>query len=146
MIRRRRQPAREGRAAAGQALVEFALAVVVFLLMLMAVVDFGRAIYAYNGVSQAAREIARVTSVHPGGTLGTSTETGDVIAVQQALVPGLQAPTFACVDITGIAVAGSCLPGNSVKVTIGAPYTALTPLLGFLGTFDLESSTSIKIQ
>ena len=38
----------------GQALVEFALAITVFLLLMMAIVDFGRGIYMYNGVSQAA--------------------------------------------------------------------------------------------
>ena len=41
----------------GQALVEFSLAVTVFLLLVMAIVDFGRGIYMYNGVSQAAREV-----------------------------------------------------------------------------------------
>ncbi len=130
----------------GQAVVEFSLAVIVFLLMLMAVVDFGRAIYQYNGVSQAAREIARVTSVHPGGTLGSSAETTAVVATQRGLIPNLQTPIFNCVDITGAPVTGSCLPGNSVKVTIHAPYSAVTPLLSFLGSFDLQSSTSTKIQ
>jgi hypothetical protein len=130
----------------GQAVVEFSLAVIVFLLLLMGIVDFGRAIYQFNGVSQAAREIARVTSVHPGGTLGTSAETAAVVATQRGLIPNLEVPTFDCVDITGSPVAGACLPGNSVKVTIRAPYSAVTPLLGFLGSFDLRSSTSIKIQ
>ena len=34
--------------------MEFALAITVFLLLMMAIVDFGRGIYMYNGVSQAA--------------------------------------------------------------------------------------------
>ena len=38
----------------------------IFLLLLFGVVDLGRGIYQFNGVSQAAREIARVTSVHRG--------------------------------------------------------------------------------
>lgn len=134
----------------GQALVEFSFAIILFLIMLMAVIDFGRAIYMYNGVSQAAREIARTTSVHPvefsGATLGSSPETASVIATQQGLIPGLQGPTFACVDISGAPVSGACLSGDSVKLTIHAPYQAVTPLLSFLGDFDLASSTSIKIQ
>ena len=127
-------------------MAEFSLAIIVFLLLLMAVLDFGRAIYMYNGVSQAAREIARATSVHPGDPLGSSPEAEAVIATQQGLVPNLGEPDYACVDIAGAPVTGDCLPGNSVKVTVHAPYAAVTPLLGFLGTFDLQSSTSIKIQ
>ena len=49
----------------GQALVEFSLAIIVFLVILMGVFDLGRGIFVYNGVSQAAREIARATAVHP---------------------------------------------------------------------------------
>jgi len=64
----------------GQALVEFSLALIVFLVLLMGILDLGRGIYMFNGVSQAAREIARVTSVYPGGaTLGTSTQTTTVV-------------------------------------------------------------------
>lgn len=142
--------ARSEQRSSGQALVEFSFAIILFLVILMAVLDFGRAIYMFNGVSQAAREIARTTSVHPvppgGGSLGASPETASVIATQRGLIPGLEDPTFACVDISGAAVSGACLSGSSVKVTIHAPYQAVTPLLSFLGSFDLASSTSIKIQ
>ena len=68
----------------GQALVEFSLAVTVFLLLMMAIVDFGRGIYMYNGVSQAAREVARTTSVHPGSPLGSSTDATDTSSVSIA--------------------------------------------------------------
>ena len=36
----------------------------------MGIVDLGRGIYMYNGVNHAARELARVTSVHLCGTSG----------------------------------------------------------------------------
>ena len=50
---------------------------------MMAVFDLGRAIYMYNGVAEAARELARVTSVHRRATraaLGASAETAAVLA------------------------------------------------------------------
>jgi hypothetical protein len=47
----------------GQALVEFALVIPVFLVMLFAVIDAGRLIYLNSTVSQAAREAARLASV-----------------------------------------------------------------------------------
>ncbi len=69
--RRSRRHLRSGRPGrSGQGLVEFAIVIPVFLVILMGVVDLGRGIYMYNGVAEAAREIARVTSVHPGSTLG----------------------------------------------------------------------------
>src|SRR5215210_447821 len=76
-----------------QGLVEFAVAVIPFLMLLMAVVDLGRGIYMMNGTSEAARDIARVTVVHPwpnnGNDLGSSTEAAAVIATQRGLIPGL---------------------------------------------------------
>ena len=57
----------------GQALVEFSLILIPFLWILMGIVDLGRGIYTYNGVNQAARELARVTSVHLCGTSGSCT-------------------------------------------------------------------------
>ena len=131
---------------AGQALVEFSIAIIVFLLLLMGIVDMGRGIYAYNGVSQAAREIARVASVHPGSTLGSSAQVTGVVATQQRLVPGLGTPAFACVDITGATVSGTCRRGDWVRVQISAPWAPVTPLLGLTGTWSFASTTTMRIE
>ena len=143
-----RQRAQQDR---GQALVEFSLAIVVFLVLLMAIFDFGRAIMQYNGVAQAAREIARVTAVHEGTdfttTAGRSPETNAVIATQKRLIPNLKDPTITCVDIDGSVIAGHCVEGKWINVSIVAPYTPITPLLGLVGTWDLfSSSTSVQLQ
>jgi Flp pilus assembly protein TadG len=129
----------------GQALVEFSLTLIVFLVLIMAIVDLGRGIYMYNGVSQSVREIARVTSVHPGTTLGNSAETAAVVATQKRLIPNLGTPTFSCVDVDDTPVSGPCPSGMRVKVTIVAPYRAVTPLLGLAGTFNLSSASSVEI-
>jgi Flp pilus assembly protein TadG len=47
----------------GQALVEFALVIPVFLFILFALIDMGRYVYLNSTLSQAAREGARVASV-----------------------------------------------------------------------------------
>jgi Flp pilus assembly protein TadG len=131
----------------GQALVEFSLTVSIFLILLMGVFDLGRAIYMYNGVAEAAREIARVTAVHPGAALGGSTQTASVIATQKGLIPNLGNPTFACRNIDNTAVAGTCRrPDHSVRVTISAVYTPATPVLSFIGNITVSSSSSAKIQ
>ncbi len=138
----------DNRRETGQALVEFALAVTVFLVLLMTVVDFGRGIYLYNGVSEAAREIARATSVHPGMLLGGSAETSETVTTQQSLVPGLSAPVITCVDIAGAPVTEACVPGDWVRVSVSAPYDPVTPLLsiGGLGHFVMQSTSTVQIQ
>ena len=123
-----------------------ALVLIPFLLLLFGIVDLGRGIYAYNGVAEAARELARVTSVHAGDPLGSSAETAAVLATQYALIPGLEAPVFACVDITGVAADDDpCLPGNRVRVSVSAPFQPVTPLLLVLGTMTIESASSMQI-
>jgi Flp pilus assembly protein TadG len=48
----------------GQALVEFALVIPIFLLVLVAIFDLGRAVFAYNTLTNAAREGARMAIVN----------------------------------------------------------------------------------
>ena len=57
-----RRPSRSRRR--GQALVEFALVIPIFLFLLMAVVDLGRGVFAYNSVTNAAREGTRLAIVN----------------------------------------------------------------------------------
>lgn len=131
---------------AGQTVAEFAIGIVAFLLILLGIVDAGRAVYQLSGVSQAARELARTTSVHPGATLGDSTQTADTLAVQQRLVPGLSVSSYSCVDIGGASIAGPCKPGNWVRVTVISRFEPSMPLLTLLGPIDLASSGSAEIE
>lgn len=131
---------------AGQTVAEFAIGIVAFLLILLGIVDAGRAVYQLSGVSQAARELARTTSVHPGATLGDSTQTADTLSVQQRLVPGLSVSSYACVDIGGASIAGPCKPGNWVRVTVTSRFEPAMPLLTLLGPIDLASSGSAEIE
>jgi hypothetical protein len=130
----------------GQSITEMALVLIPFLLMLFGILDLGRGMYAYNAVAEAARELARVTSVHTGDPLGTSADTAAVLATQYAIIPGLEAPVFSCVDITGVAADDDpCLPGNRVRVTVSAPFQPVTPLLFALGQMTIESASSVQI-
>jgi Flp pilus assembly protein TadG len=132
----------------GQALVEFSLSIVIFLVLMMAIVDLGRGIYMFNGVSEAAREIARVASVHPGTTFG-GPEITAVVNTQKGLIPNLGNPTFACVAIDGgpglDPTYGTCQTGNQVTVSITAPYGPVTPVMGLLGTWNMQSTASVRI-
>src|SRR6478735_7347122 len=48
----------------GQALMEFALVIPLFLLLMVALFDMGRAVFAYNTLTNAAREGARMAIVN----------------------------------------------------------------------------------
>lgn len=143
----------------GQALVEFSLLLVPFLLILMGIMDLGRGIYTYNGVNQAARELARVTSVHqcssaPGCTLGTSTETAGVAATQQKLVPGFggtgSTVTYACTTVKDTAVtafdpSGACPSGQFIRVTVSVPFSAITPFVSGFLPGSLSSASHVQV-
>ena len=142
----------------GQALVEFALAVIPFLILLMGVIDLGRGIYTMNGTSEAARDVARVTIVHltnTGGTVGMSDETASVIATQEGLIPGLvvdQSADIQCVDAYGTVQNKSlggkqdCTPGEDfIRVRVEAPFTPITPLVSAFGSHTFDSSSQMLI-
>ena len=61
----------------GQTMVEFAMVASVFLLLLMGIVQMGRAVYSYNFVSYAARDATRYAIVHGSKSL-TPAATSDV--------------------------------------------------------------------
>lgn len=113
--------------------------------MLVAVFDFGRGVYTYNGLAQAAREISRVAAVHPGVTLGASPEVQDRIAVQDQLIPGMSAPTFSCLSVDGTpSPHNPCASGDYVQVTVTSVYRPMT-MTGWNGAITLSASSSSMI-
>jgi Flp pilus assembly protein TadG len=150
----------------GQALVEFSIALIPFLFLLMGAVDLGRGIYVNNAVAQAAREIARVTVVHPcTGTPGStapcttySAQTQAVIDTQMGLVPGMtqSSVVIVCTDVSdtvlaAAAVTGRCPsadgggPGSFYRVTVTVPFSVLTPLLPVPKDFTLSAISHVQI-
>ena len=131
----------------GQALVEFAISITVFLMLLMAVFDFGRAIYTNNGLSEAARQVARAASIDQGtSTWGPKAQAA--IDTQKALVPGLTVPLWKCVTSTqgndSAGTTGKCPANGYIVVTARSSYTPIS-LLGFLGTINLEAKSRIQV-
>jgi Flp pilus assembly protein TadG len=104
----------------GQGVTEMALVLIPFLLLLFGIVDLGRGIYAYNGVAEAARELARVTSVHAGDPLGSSADTVAVLARRPPRT-WPRGAVFTCVDITGAPLAIPASPAPC-RVSVSAPF------------------------
>jgi Flp pilus assembly protein TadG len=129
----------------GQALVEFALVLPLFVLFLLVVFDFGRGIYVYNGLSEAAREIARTTIVNPGLTLGASTATQRTVSTQRSLVPALRVVSYTCLEYDGSASSDSpCTSGDLVKVVVASTYNPVS-MLGIGPSFELVATSSLQI-
>jgi hypothetical protein len=137
-------------------MTEFAIAAIPFLIALMGVVDLGRGIYQMNTTAEAAREIARVTSVHPWSVcdssvcdLGSSAESQGVIATQRGLLPGIAftpSTDIVCVDLSDTVKADRlCDPGDFVRVRVRSMFTPVTPLVSMFGSHTFESYARIEM-
>jgi Flp pilus assembly protein TadG len=142
----------------GQSLVEFALILPIFVLLLVGVFDVGRAVYAYNTINNAARQAARLAIIDQ------TPEHVRETAVTDAVSLGLEA---ADVDIdfrllTSPDDPGSCDAFVSDGISDGAssgvrrcmavvrvPYgfEAATPVIGqIMGTLELIGESRFKLE
>jgi Flp pilus assembly protein TadG len=121
----------------GQSLVETALVLPILLLILMGIFDFGRAVFAFNAVSNSAREAARLAIVNQN--------TAGVVDEGKHAAIGLDPDT---VDVTfTVPDCATVLVGCTAQVTVEHDWTALTPIIGsFIGPIQLSSTTEMKVE
>jgi hypothetical protein len=126
----RRRPGRTR----GQALLEFALVLPVFLALLFMILDFGRVVWATGSLSSAAREGARYAIVH-GGTasnpcpVGPSVPGITVIPTASSTCPYPSPSKQSIIDaVKDYAIAG----GTNVTVSVcyGSGCSGSTDALG----------------
>lgn len=116
--------------AIGQSLVEFALVIPLFLVLLFAIVDVGRVVWASNTLSNAAREATRFAIVHGGSKSNTCPvgppATFTVIPAASTSCPYPSPSKQAIVDVArSFAIAGG---GLTVTVCYGAGCSGDTDL------------------
>jgi Flp pilus assembly protein TadG len=119
----------------GQALVEFALTIPLLLLLTVGLFDFGRAIYAYNTVSNAARVANRVAIVDQ-----------NVIKVKQAAVDESPALDVTTGDVT---VAFTCTDkiGCLASAVVAYQFTPATPVVSaIVGPITLRGQSQMPIE
>ncbi len=154
----------------GQALVEFALVVPMFLLLIFAIVDVGRYVYANNALNQTAREAARVGAVtsRPDCAAGTRAACVNEIARERLTGFGLKAGTASSgseatpgvyvqcrrwdgfvsgtVDYDVIAMA-DCRGGDTLVIQLNHEFVLITPLVAqFLGDQDLYGRAEVTVN
>ena len=137
------------RAAEGQAIVELAVVLPVILILILSVVDIGKAYGYQNDETHLANEAARFAAVGPCG----SCVGGSIIAqVKNDAAPELRNGTGSIAS-PGIDVK-ICYPNgfgqnNPVRATVTATYKWLPYLVGKLGlpnTVQISASATSKIE
>jgi len=128
----------------GQTLVEFALILPIFILLLVGIFDFGRAVYAYNTISNASREAVRL------GIVDQNVAALQAEAVKAAVSLGAS-PSDVDVAFLTPDLLGTCTSpyglGCVVEITVHYQYNAATPIVGNLvGTIDMTATTREPIE
>lgn len=140
----------------GQALVEFALILPLFVLLLVGILDLGRAVYAYNTLNNAARQGARLAVVDQ-----TEAHIQD-LAANHAVSLNVD-PADVAVDFRSLSspdTAGSCagaVPGDDnnsggivfciAVVRVPYEYQAATPIIGnIVGPLSLVGESRFKVD
>jgi len=144
LIRRRTEKGQRGEK--GQALVEFALLVPIFLILLFAIVDFGMGFHSWITVTNSAREGARLGAVQ-GTTLQIETRVRDTATL-------INEDTNMTVTVTNAADNGGD-PGESVVVQVDYDYDLITPLASLVAfltgdiigpTLELSSTAEMRLE
>lgn len=156
----------------GQALVEFALILPLLILVLVGIFDFGRAIYAFNTISNAAREAVRIGIVDQNcNRIGTEARDRSASLNVDWTYDGTLTPSAACqnaaddvhieflqADYSGAGTLNdNCDPGQLspngprlgcvVQVTVEYQYRAATPIIGSLvGVLTLTGVSQQPIE
>jgi Flp pilus assembly protein TadG len=138
----------------GAALVEFALALPLLLVILAGIVDFGFAFQRYEVITNAAREGARLASL-PGYDDQASVDARVRAYVMNGLnIPaanlGAAMPNGAVtLTDTDMVINGGTVPTAVVTVTYHHNYLMLGPMLGLInkswgGTITLTASSQMR--
>jgi hypothetical protein len=134
----------------GQTLVEFALIAPILVVLLLALFDFGRAIYAFNAISNAAREGARLAIVDQSVVSGVPVAATE--AANQATSLGLDPsdPSQVQVAYRLPDLSADCPDrglGCVAEVRVQYRFEPVTPVVGTLiGAMTLSTTTQIPIE
>jgi Flp pilus assembly protein TadG len=123
----------------GQSLVEVALVLPILVLILLGVFDFGRAVFAFNTVENAAREAIRVAIVDQKPSLVE----GEGKQAAIGLPPAAVDVAFSITECPGTEVRIGCI----AHVVVDHEWRAITPIIGgLIGPIQLSSTTEMPIE
>jgi Flp pilus assembly protein TadG len=130
----------------GNVAIEFALVMPLFILMIMAIADYGRAMMARAQLDAAARAGLQVL-------VRNIADVADAQSAAQGMAPGATVSTsIACVCTNGVAVAcspGTCpvgVPRRTATVAVNRSYTLLFPWPEFDDPMPLAAKAVGRLQ
>ncbi len=133
------------RSSRGQSLVEFELALVIMIFMMLAVTDFGLAFFSWITLRDAAQEGATYASVAP--PFDTNSVAAIRSRVKEASVSpvnlGILADDHINVDLVGTGT--TACPGNGVRVTVTYDYRMISPWIIGAPTIPVSASVTDTI-
>jgi Flp pilus assembly protein TadG len=137
----------------GVAAIEFAMIVPVLLFMMVAIVDFGLAIYSDMEVQNAAQAGAQYAIAH--GFNANSISQAVTSATNLAGIAVSSGPTKFCgcpssIGVTNTACNSTCsggsTPGTYVTVSARGTYTTIVPYPLIPNSFTFTSPSTVRIQ
>jgi Flp pilus assembly protein TadG len=136
-IQKRKWGRRARDARKGQSLLELAIVLPVLLLILLGILDLGRAWLSLVALSDAAGEGAAYAAIYPSRTEQIQARAAGSTTALVTLEPSM-------VSVT----APNLSPGESITVTIRYPYQLLTPLpnLTDLGLGSMRTITMTRVE
>jgi Flp pilus assembly protein TadG len=142
MIRLRRRDRQRG-----QALVEFALVIPIFLLVIFGLVDLGRAVFVNNTIAEAARDGARYGSVQARSYNDASRATVEDWVLDR-LAGEVPNPTVTVTCIPQTTALGCTGNGDDfVIVTVETDLDMITPIIGqIVGTLELDARSEVLVN
>jgi Flp pilus assembly protein TadG len=120
-------------------MVEFALVIPLLLVIVVGTLDFGRAIFAYNSISNAARSATRVAIVDQ--TVATIEDEARREAV------GLDPITIVITYTDGGAACSTIRRGCIARVEVHHDWMPATPIINsMVGPITLESAAEMPVE
>jgi Flp pilus assembly protein TadG len=141
-----------GEAERGSAMVEFAIASTVALTLIFGIIDFGRALYTYHLVSNAARLGSRYAMVRGSACAasGCPTDANQIQTYVRSLAPGVDPSVLAVATswspTPGCVSAGNNGQGCLVTVQVTYPFSFIVPLMPNLKLPLTSASTMVISQ
>jgi Flp pilus assembly protein TadG len=124
----------------GNAILESALVFNLFIVIVLAVIEFGFAVYAFNFVSYAAREGTRYASVR-GANSGHPAQASDVSSYVAGEAIALNSSKLTVTTTWS----PDNNPGSIVKVTVSYTYVPLLSLI-VPNSFKITSTSQMVIS
>jgi Flp pilus assembly protein TadG len=121
---------------AGQATVEFSLASLVFLAIVLGTIDFGRVAFTYSMLHNAIREGARVGKV----------ACSDTAAIRTAVIDGSPTLGLTAGQVTVTTPGGCDPPTGTVRVQAQATFSAVSPDLLGIAPITLTARATVDVE